>query len=873
MMLDFHRRRIADAASRGFIALGVALVQSWADLVRHAPAEHLTPLRSRHPSHRVPPPGRIGDPHMLPNLRQDVVYALRNLRRAPGFTGTVLVTLALGIGANVAIFSVVNGVLLRPLPFNDADRVIQLSNGDSPSTLSEPEVVDLGRDARTLGVIGAYSYADGNVTGGDDAERVRIARVDAGFFPALQPKPFLGRTFTPDEDKPGAPDVVVISYGLWQRRFAMDRSAVGRQIIVNDAPRTVIGVMPPNFDYPTAAVAVWTPLRLDQDAMITRNNHYLRVIARLSPDASVATADAEVRSLRDRWARDYPETYRPSEPLQVDVKPIRDRVVGTTAPYLIALLGAVGFVLLIACLNVANLLLARAEVRRKEMMIRSALGATRWRIAAQLSFETAMLTLAGGLLGVATAWPALRLIVAAAPASVPRLGEIRLDTSALVFAAAVCVLTGVLFALAPIVSAARMTQLSELSSGSRNASQSGGKRARGTRTVLVISEVALAVMMLAGATLFVRTLMNLQRTDLGFGTDGILTARVSLPRPAYTGEKGSVFTTQLIERVRALPGVTTAAAMAWTPIVDGGGNWSLVPEGSTISTIAEAPTAVPQQVTPGFFTTMRIPVRHGREFTDRDRAGSDPVVIVNETLARGLWGDAPALGRRLRLGTDRMPFMTVVGVVGDTRVDGLTEPAPPAMYFPHDQAGTTAYFTSLSMTLLVRSQGGTEALVPAVRQIVRDLDAKVPLSEIRTMTEVVGSSIARHRFTTLLLGGLAAFAVLLAAIGIYGIIAYSVAQRRYEFGVRLALGAGRGRVLGLVVREGMRLALTGLALGVAGVFGLGRLLSSILVGVGAVDVTTLLVVGGVLMVVAILALAVPALRAMSVDPTEALRSG
>jgi predicted permease len=866
MMVEFYRERVADAGGTS----RSTRLKLYTDVVIHGLRERIAPLPLRTAGY----PSTNGERQMLSNWRHDLLYALRSLRRDPAFTATIFATLALGIGANVAIFSVVSGVLLRPLPFLEADRVIQLSNGDSPSTLSEPEVVDLARDARSFANLGAYSYADGNITGGAEAERVRIVRVSTGFFQTLSPTLFLGRVFTADEDRAGAADVVVISYELWQRRFGMNPAAVGQHIILNDVPRMVVGITPPHFDYPSATAAVWTPLRLDRESMVTRNNHYLRVIGRLSPGVTIAAADAEMRTIRDRWTRDFPQSYKASDPLQVDVKPIRDRVVGATQPYLFALLGAVGFVLLIACVNVANLLLARGEVRRKEITIRSALGASRTRIAMQLTLESAILTLGSGLFGIAVAYPALRMIIAAAPGSIPRIGEVHLDTEALLFAGLICVATGVLFALAPIVRGMNVGPLTALNSGARNAVQTGGRAARRRRGVLVVSEVALAVVMLAGAGLFLRTLINLQQTQLGFTPEGVLTARMSLPRPAYNSEKGANFTAALVARARTMPGVTHAAAMAWLPIIDGGGAWSVMAEAAPGSTVAETPTSAPQQVTPGFFATMSIRLLRGRDFTDSDVATSEPVVVVNEAFAKRLWQTDDVLGRKFRLTTNGMPLMTVVGVVANTRVDGLTEPPPPIMYFPHQQARITGYFAALSMSLLVRtSSPSVDAIVPAIKQAVRELDARVPVSDIRTMGNVVASSIARHRFTTLLLGGLAAFAVFLAAIGIYGIIAYSVAQRRYEFGVRMALGAGRGRVLSLVMREGLGVVLVGLAVGLSGVVLLGRVLGSMLVGIGALDGPTFVGVSAILLIVALLALAIPAQRATAIDPTEALRNG
>ena len=811
-----------------------------------------------------------GEP-MIKGLTQDVRYGLRSMMRVPAFTLTVLCTIALGIGANVAIFTVVNAVLLRPLPFRDSDRVIQLANGASAASLSEPEFVDLQRDARSFADIGAFSYTDGNVTGGVEAERVRIARVTAGFFRVLGTEPVAGRGFTAEEDVPGGPDAVVISHGLWVRRFGGAADVVGKDITINGVERVIVGVMPRHFDFPTASVAVWTPLRLNPDSLWARNNHYLRVIARLQPGVSMQGAQAEVVGLRERWAREYPEAYRADDPLIADVAPIRERVLGQTRPYMIALAGAVGFVLLIACVNVANLLLARGEGRRKEIAIRAALGATRSRIAAQLSAESALLAGAGGAIGLALAWPLQRVLVAVAPASLPRVQSIAMDGSVLLFTVGLCTLTGMLFALAPIVRGAATSALATLNSGTRNTS-AGGRSARGTRTVLVVSEIALAVMMLTGAGMFLRHLLALQRTDLGFATHNIETLRLSLPNGAYNGASAVAFVDELVARVSRLPNVRSASAMAWTPIVDGGGSWSIMGDATTPADMSEAPVTAPQQVTPEFFATLSIPLMRGRTLQATDRASAPLVVVVNQTLARTLWGERDPIGRRLRLMGEGSPWAEVVGVVGDTRVDGITEPAPPIVYFPHAQAGQSGYFTANSMTLLI-AHGAGESVIPAVRHAVQELDPNVPISEVRSMDDVVASTIANHRFTTLLLAGFALLALLLAAVGIYGVIAYQVTQRRYEFGVRMALGAGSGGVLRQVVKEGMMLTVSGLVLGLAGALMVGRLLAAMLSGIGAVDAVTMAAVSGFLICVALLALAIPATQAMRVSPTEALRGG
>jgi putative ABC transport system permease protein len=805
-------------------------------------------------------------------LPQTIRHALRTLRRAPAFTAAALVTLALGIGANVAIFSVAKGVLFSPLPFADEDRVIQLSNQDSPATLSEPEVVDLRRDARSFAIFGVYSYGDANITGDGDAERVRVARIDYGFFATLAPVFAAGRPIVAAEDSAGANDVVVISHGLWQRRYGGDSGIVGRQILLSNSPYTVVGVAPAHFDYPSVSVSVWVPLRLDRGGMVTRNNHYLRVVARLADSVDIASADAEMRALRDRWAQDYPESYQATNPLQMDVRPIRERIVGASQPYLIALLGAVGFVLLVACVNVASLILVRTEVRRHELTIRTALGATRRRLAMQLSAENALLALGGGVLGLAIAWPAVRALVALAPSAIPRVELIALDTGALAFAALVCVAVTAVFALIPLFSR-RLGSRGSLATNARTAAQVHGRSARRLRSSLVVSEVALAAIMLAGAGVFVQMMVRLQRTDPGFATSGVFTARVTLPSAAYVASRRAAFVEELVGRVREMPGVSSAAAMAWLPIIEGGGNWSITPENSSALTVREAPTAAPQQVTPGFFETMGIALRRGRTFTAFDRAGGEPVAVVNEAFAKKVWQTTDVVGRRFRLTAQGSPFMTIVGVVADTRVDGLTEAAPPIMYFTHGQAATVAYFASPAMSLLVRSDRTEGALATAIREAVRELDASVPLSGVSTIGRVIEDSIARQRFTSALLTGLAVLALALAAIGTYGIVSYDVAQRRFEFGVRLALGAGAGRVFAHVLAEGLGVIAIGLLLGTAGAVVLSRSLQSFVVGVSPVDATTIVGVAALLLVVALLALVIPARRAMLVPPTDAMRGG
>jgi putative ABC transport system permease protein len=809
---------------------------------------------------------------MLGSIRQDVRYALRGMRRSKGFTAVVVATLALGIGANTAIFTVVNGILLRPLPFQEPERIVEVSHEEPYLSVSEPEFMDYRRESRSFERLAAYAPSNASLTGTEEPERVPAARVSDGFFAVLGVAPAVGRTFTADEDAFGGPPVVMISDGLWRRRFGGDRGIVGRTVRVNGTERTVVGVMPPRFGYPTAATAVWVPLGLKPDSLWTRNNHYLSAVGRLAPGATPTGARAELNTMGRRWLIEYPETYFPGKPLVSRVVPMREALVGATRPYLLALAGAVGFVLLIACVNVANLLLARGESRRKELAIRTALGASGRRLARQALTESAILGVAGGALGLLLAGLGVRALLAIAPTSIPRLDEVRIDVGVLAFALAVSIVTGLLFGLAPALRAARGVSAETLKQGGKTSGHVGGTRR--TRHALVVAEVALAVVMLSGAGLMLRSLARLQAMDLGFDPSGVLTMQLSLPRQEYGEERVVEYYRALTERVAALPGVRSAAASWWLPMdATGGGasSWSIQVDGRVVASISEAPTATPAQVTPDYFAAMRIPIVRGRGFTEADRGDAPLVLVVNETMARQLWPGQDPIGRTVRMFGDDDPWATVVGVVGDVRSSGFLAPVPPTMYHPHAQAGRGASFTSRSMTLVVRTAGDPLALAAAVRGAARALDRNVPVSAVQSMEGLVAASIAGRRFTTALLGAFAALALALAGIGIYGVIAYGVSQRTYELGVRMALGAQRGNVLRLVVSEGLRMTLLGLAVGLAGALVVGRLVRSLLVGVPAADLPTLIGVSAALAGVALVASLVPARRASLVSPTEALR--
>jgi putative ABC transport system permease protein len=817
------------------------------------------------------------DEDMLATLMGDIRYALRGMAAKRGFSAVVLATLALGIGANVAIFSVVNGVLLRPLPYPNADRVVQITHKVPYGTVSEPEFVDYRDGTKRFERMAAFAMGAATLTGERDPERVTIARVSDGFFSILKIPAEVGRTFVPEEDKRHGPPrrAVVLSHGLWTRRFAADKSVVGKEIRLNDISMTVVGVMPPQFDFPSTEVSLWTPLRLNYDTLWTRNNHYLQLIARLAPGVSASAASNDLNTLAKQFVRDYPETYGQSATLLATVTPLPEQLLGKTRPYLMALLGAVGFVLLIACVNVANLLLARGEARRKELAIRTALGASRGRLARQVMTESVAYAVVGGLLGVGLAWWGQHILRAAAPASIPRLDQVNIDAGVLAFALLVTSLTGVLFGLIPAVRGSRGDTVRTLREGGKTSSQFGIGRARG---VLVVSEVALAVVLLTGAGLMVRSLWKLQAIDLGIKPDHVLTMRVSFPlppaNPSMPGGQDFViaqFYRDLTSRVQALPGVRSAGAVGDLPIAGGNSSWSILVDGSPMVSVGQAPTAMPQQVTPGYFRTMGIPVLRGREFTEADREDAPLVALVNETAVKQLWPNKNPIGGTIKMLNQTSPWATVIGVVKDVRSQGYQADVPPTMYFPHGQAGKSAYYTPVDMNLVIKTEGDPQALAAPVRNVVRQLNASTAVSRVETMESVVAASVASRRFSTELLAGFAVLALVLAAIGIYGVIAYDVSQRTYEIGLRMALGAQSGQVAGMMLGRGVRMVALGLVIGVAGSLAVTGVLSSLLVDVSRLDPVT---IGGVVVVLAVVAAGaayLPARRASAVDPMVALR--
>ena len=853
-MAEFHGDRLAAAR-----AAGRSPVLVWtcaiADVLASAAAEHAAQLTPERPT--------------MQSLISDLSFAVRGLLRRPAFTLTVVLTIALGVGANAAIFSVVSGILLRPLPYPHAERLIAFGHEPPHWLASDPDFVDYHRGMRTLDGLAAYTQREVTLSA-DDPERLRSIRMTEDFFPLLGVAPLIGRTFTADEYERNATPVVVLSYSLWKRRFAGERSVLGTTISIGGQPRTVVGVMPPNFDFPNKRADLWGPMpRFRPDSMGDRNNHYLFMVGRMKPGVTVSQTLAEASSVVKGAMRDHPQLFDPKNPKRPTILRVQDQLVGSTRPYLAALLGAVGFVLLVACANVANLLLVRAEGRRREMALRGALGASGARLVAHMLAESAMLALLGGVAGLAIAWVGQRALVAAAPASVPRLDAISIDWRVVAFTAAVTVVTALLIGVVPAWRAVHENAADALRSGAR-ASIGHGAASR-ARRVLVAAEVALAVVTLAGAGLMLRSLWSLQGADLGFDPRGVLTAKVALSERDYDDARSVGLFDQLVERARALPGVQGAAVARWLPVVDAGGLWGFRVEGRSYAQVGW-PSAVPQNVTPGYFATMGFPLLAGRDFTTADRDAAAPVVIVSKKLAESQWPGENAIGKRVRLGGES-PFMTVVGIVGDLRSRGYDDTPEPTMYFPYAQSTRSAYYTPREMAIVVKAAGDPATLVPPLRAIVRSLDRAAPVSQARTLEDVVGTSVANRRFTTMLLVGFAALALALAGIGIYGVISYGVAQRTGEIGVRMALGAERRAVLGLVMAEALGMCGIGLVAGLVGSVAVARAARAMLVGVSAVDPATLACVCVALGGVAALAAAVPALRAARVNPSEALRSG
>jgi predicted permease len=817
----------------------------------------------------------------MEQLLADLRHAVRRLGRAPAFALISVVTLALGIGANTAIFSLVSAVLLRPLPYEDADRVVMLWTDTRPGEttwLSAREITTYGDEAKTLqGIAGATSVG-ANLTGGDEPERVIGAAVTPNAFPILGVDPQLGRAFVEAEGAPGGDEVVVLGHGLWQRRFGGAPDIVGQVIQVNGRPRTVVGIMPAGFRLPLdyreeRPSELWIPLVIDRANPGSWGNRGNVAFARLAPGVTPERASAELDIITHRWiAEGYLHEQGDRRWFRQAV-PVRELLVGDVRRPMLILFGAVGLVLLIACANVANLMLARGDERRREIAIRTALGAARGRVIRQLLAESLVLAAAGAALGTALAWAGTRALIAIDPAALPRVTDARLDAGVLAFTTALALLTGILFGLAPALQLSRPELTGMLRDGGRGGT--AGRARQRFRRGLAVVEMAFSVILLVGAMLLVRSLIELRRVDLGFAPRGALTARLTLPTASYPGDTNVVaFYEQLLERLGQLPGVGAVAATRILPLTGTIGDWSITLEGQAFDP-RQNPNGDWQVVTPGYFETMRISLVRGRTIARTDHAGAPVVAVINETMAERYWPGGDAIGRRFHLGTNEQPWVTIVGIARTVRHNAVLEEPRAEMYLPHAQFPVEAGFAPRAMTVVLRGEGRTAsdplALAGPLRAVVRQLDPNLPLADVRTLEQVTNAALAPQRFTTTLLGLFAALAVVLAAIGIYGLISLLVAQRTNELGIRMALGARGRTILAMVLGQGMAIAAAGVALGLAGALALTRLLEKLVYGVTTLDPLTFTLVPVLLGGVALFACAVPARRAAAVDPAVALR--
>ena len=822
---------------------------------------------------------------MMETLVQDLRFGIRLLLKNPGFSAVAILALALGIGANTAIFGVVDAVLFKPLPFDRPERLLavwerNLTKGEDHDSVMAANYLDWRNRSQVFEQMSAHAGGSVNLTGLEVPERIRGARLSAGLFPLLGVQPEIGRVFSPDEDQPGHQRVVVISNHLWKSRFGGDPEVVGRSITLNNQDYAVVGVMPAGFELPLNEDSeIWTPLVFTPEELTLRNSHYLKVLGRLKPGASMDQANAEMATIAAQLEKDYPKT---NEGTGAAVFPLHSEIVGDIKKPLLIFLGAVAFILLIACTNVANLMLARAAARQREIAVRVALGASRWRLVRQMLIESMVLGLAGGAAGLLLAlWGIEFLSAVAQQTSVPRAKSIGLDARVLLFTFAASIVTGLIFGSVPALQASKPDLNDALKEGGRS---SGSLRRARTRNLLVVSEIALAFVLLAGAGLLINSFLRLRAIDPGLHPENVLTMSISLPRQKYSQpEQVIAFHRQLLEQVGALPGITYAGTVTALPY--GGSTTSF---GYTV----ESPEAgdqtvsiVSQQASPDFFRALGIPLVAGRAFDERDIDGAPPVMIVSDSLAKRFWPDQDPLGHRIKWGNKEFgsPWMTVVGVVGDVRLRGLDTPPRPTIYVPHLQlsepikmrAGMTLRDLmtddARSIQLVLRSESGMSGLAKAVRSAVWAVDPDQPVTREKTMEQVLSDTMVVQRFSTWLLAIFAGIALALAAAGIYGVISYSVSQRTHEIGIRMALGAEQRDVMKLVVGQGMVPALIGLGIGVAAAIGLTRFMTSLLFNVSVTDPLTFGVIGSLLLMVAVAACYLPARRAAKVDPMIALR--
>jgi putative ABC transport system permease protein len=800
---------------------------------------------------------------------QDVRFGVKMLVKSPGFTIVAVIALALGIGANSAIFSVVNTVLLRPLPYKEPDRLVMVWEDatklgyprDTPAVANYLDWRNQNQVFEGMAAIADQSY---NLTGIGEPERIDGRRVSANLFSLLGVEPQLGRSFLPEEDQPGSGHSVIISHGLWQRRFGSDPGLVGKPLSLNGETFTVVGVMPQGFQFPSREVEVWVPIAFTQREASSRGSHYLQVIARLKPGVTLQQAQTEMTAIAARLSQQYPES---NTDLGAAVTSLHEHVAGDIKPALLVLLGAVGFVLLIACANVANLLLARAAVRQKEIALRAALGASRLRLIRQFLTESVLLAAIGGLGGLLLSLWGVNLLKSFIPENISQAKAITIDGWVLVFTLGVSLLTGLIFGLAPALQASKLNLNETLKEGGRDSA--AGSRGNRIRGLLVIAEVAVSLILLIGAGLLINSFLRLRNVDPGFRSDNLLTMQVVLPVSKYPdAARRASFYTELVRRLEALPGVKSAAVTTNLPLYRQGNSTGISIEGRPDPAPGQEQIIVTRVISPHYFRTMGIQLMQGREISEQDRQETTPVVIISEAMARKYWPGEDPVGKRLKTGpsASNIPWITIAGVVKDVRQFELNADPKPQMYLSYMQTG---YFAPRD--LVISTSVEPMSLTATVRRTVWEIDKDQPVSNIRTMDEILSESIGRQRFSMLLLGIFASVALLLAAVGLYGIMSYSVTQRTREFGIRMALGARRIDVLKMVVGHGLKLVLIGVGIGLVVAFVLTRVMTSLLFGVSATDPLTFISISLVLITVAVLASYIPAYRATKVDPMIALR--